>query len=41
MTIDKKYINLFHNVSVKAAFASYHQVGKKIKLLQIKLQWMQ
>src|SRR5210317_1348807 len=32
MTIDKKYINLFHNVSVKAAFASYHQVGKKDKI---------
>ena len=32
MTIDKKYINLFHNVSVKAAFASYHQVGKKNKI---------
>ena len=32
MAIDKKYINLFHNVSVKAAFASYHQVGKKDKI---------
>src|SRR6056300_1206381 len=32
MTIDKRYINLFHNVSVKAAFASYHQVGKKDKI---------
>jgi fructose-1,6-bisphosphatase II / sedoheptulose-1,7-bisphosphatase len=32
MTIDRRYINLFHNVSVKAAFASYHQVGKKDKI---------
>ena len=31
MTIDKKYIDLFHNVCVKAAFASFHQVGKKDK----------
>ena len=32
MTIDTKYINLFHKVSVKAAFASFHQVGKKNKI---------
>ena len=31
MTIDKKYIDLFHNVSVNAAFAAYHLVGKKDK----------
>ena len=32
MTIDKKYIDLFHNVSVNAAFAAYHLVGKKDKI---------
>tara|TARA_B100000029_G_scaffold506763_1_gene590093 strand:+ start:4939 stop:5880 length:942 start_codon:yes stop_codon:yes gene_type:complete len=31
MAIDKKYIELFHNVSVKAAFATYNLVGKKNK----------
>ena len=29
MTIDKKYIDLFHDVSARAAFSSYHLVGKK------------
>ena len=37
MTIDKKYVDQFINVTSKAAIASYHLVGKKIKLLQIKL----
>jgi len=32
MAIDKKYLDLFHKVSVKAAFASYHLVGKKDKI---------
>ena len=32
MTIDKKYLDLFHKVSVKAAYASYHLVGKKDKI---------
>ena len=32
MTIDKKYIDLFHDVSARAAFASYHLVGKKDKI---------
>ena len=32
MTIDKKYIDLFHHVSARAAFASYHLVGKKDKI---------
>ena len=32
MTIDKKFIDLFHNVSVKAAFSSFHLVGKKDKI---------
>ena len=32
MTIDKKYIDLFHNVSARAAFSSYHLVGKKDKI---------
>ncbi len=32
MSIDKKYIDLFHNVSVNAAIASYHLVGKKDKI---------
>ena len=32
MSIDKKFIDLFHNVSVKAAFASYNFVGKKDKI---------
>ena len=32
MTIDKKYINLFHDVSARAAFSSYHLVGKKDKI---------
>ena len=32
MTIDKKFINLFHNVSRQAAISSYHLVGKKDKI---------
>jgi fructose-1,6-bisphosphatase II / sedoheptulose-1,7-bisphosphatase len=32
MTIDKKYIDLFHDVSSRAAFSSYHLVGKKDKI---------
>jgi len=32
MTIDKKYIDLFHKVSVNAAYASFHMVGKKDKI---------
>jgi len=32
MSIDKKFIELFHNVSVKAAFASYKLVGKNDKI---------
>jgi fructose-1,6-bisphosphatase II / sedoheptulose-1,7-bisphosphatase len=31
MAIDKKFIDIFHNVSAKAAIASYHLVGKKNK----------
>ena len=29
MAIDKSYIDLFHKVSVSAAYASFHMVGKK------------
>tara|TARA_Y100000992_G_scaffold279769_1_gene226285 strand:- start:1052 stop:1999 length:948 start_codon:yes stop_codon:yes gene_type:complete len=32
MSIDKKYIDLFKNVSIKAALASYYLVGKKDKI---------
>ena len=32
MTIDKSYIDLFHKVSVGAAYASFHMVGKKDKI---------
>jgi fructose-1,6-bisphosphatase II / sedoheptulose-1,7-bisphosphatase len=32
MAIDKKYLDLFHKVAVKAAYASYHLVGKKDKI---------
>ena len=32
MAIDKKFIDLFHNVSVKAALASSYLVGKKDKI---------
>jgi fructose-1,6-bisphosphatase II / sedoheptulose-1,7-bisphosphatase len=32
MAIDKKYIDLFHKVSVSAAYASFHMVGKKDKI---------
>lgn len=32
MTIDKKFIDIFHNVSAKAALASYPLVGKKNKI---------
>ena len=32
MGLDKKFINLFHKVSVKAALASYSFVGKKDKI---------
>ncbi len=31
MTINKKFIDIFHNVSASAALASYHLVGKKNK----------
>ena len=32
MSIDKKFINLFHEVSARAALASYYHVGKKDKI---------
>ncbi len=32
MAIDKKYISLFHNISVKAALASFPLIGKKNKI---------
>jgi fructose-1,6-bisphosphatase II / sedoheptulose-1,7-bisphosphatase len=32
MAIDKIYIDLFHKVSVSAAYASFHMVGKKDKI---------
>jgi len=32
MAIDKKYLDLFKKVTVKAAFAAYHLVGKKDKI---------
>jgi len=32
MTINKSYIDLFHKVSVSAAYASFHMVGKKDKI---------
>tara|TARA_A100001234_G_scaffold219978_1_gene231938 strand:+ start:2089 stop:3030 length:942 start_codon:yes stop_codon:yes gene_type:complete len=32
MTIDKKFINIFHNISARAALAAYHYVGKKDKI---------
>jgi fructose-1,6-bisphosphatase II / sedoheptulose-1,7-bisphosphatase len=32
MTIDKSYIDLFHKVSVSAAYSSFHMVGKKDKI---------
>jgi fructose-1,6-bisphosphatase II / sedoheptulose-1,7-bisphosphatase len=32
MAIDKKFIDLFHNVSARAALASYYLVGKKNKV---------
>ena len=32
MAIDKSYIDLFHKVSVSAAYASFHIVGKKDKV---------
>ena len=32
MTIDKSFINLFHKVTVNAAYASFHQIGKKDKI---------
>ena len=32
MSIDKKYIELFHKISARAAFASYQFVGKKDKV---------
>jgi fructose-1,6-bisphosphatase II / sedoheptulose-1,7-bisphosphatase len=32
MAIDKSYIDLFHKVSVSAAYASFHTVGKKDKI---------
>ena len=41
MTLDKKFIDKFIEVSSKAAIASSYYVGKKIKMLQIKLQLTQ
>ena len=32
MAIDKSYIDLFHKVSVSAAYASFHMIGKKDKI---------
>ena len=32
MAIDKKYISLFQDISVKAALASYPLIGKKDKI---------
>ncbi len=32
MAINKSYIDLFHKVSVSAAYASFHMVGKKNKI---------
>ena len=32
MAIDKKFIDIFHNVSSQAAYAAYHLVGKKNKI---------
>jgi len=32
MAIDKSYIDLFHKVSVSAAYASFHMVGRKDKI---------
>jgi fructose-1,6-bisphosphatase II / sedoheptulose-1,7-bisphosphatase len=32
MAIDKIYIDLFHKVSVSAAYASFHMIGKKDKI---------
>jgi fructose-1,6-bisphosphatase II / sedoheptulose-1,7-bisphosphatase len=32
MAIDKRYIDLFHKVSVNAAYSSFHMVGKKDKI---------
>ena len=32
MTIDKKFIDLFHNVTTKAAIATFHLIGKKNKI---------
>ena len=32
MAIDKKYLDFFHKVAIKAAYASYHLVGKKDKI---------
>ena len=32
MTIDKKYVDYFHNVSARAALASHYLVGKKDKI---------
>ena len=32
MAIDKKYIDLFHNISSKAAISCYQLIGKKDKV---------
>ena len=32
MAINKKYIDLFHNVSAQAAISSYNLIGKKDKI---------
>ena len=32
MSLDKKFEDLFLNVSIKAALSSYHFVGKKDKI---------
>ena len=36
MSIDKKFVNLFLNVTSRAALASYYLVGKKDKILVLK-----
>jgi hypothetical protein len=41
MTIDKKYIDSFINVASNAALSAYFLVGKKTRLLLIKLLLIQ
>ena len=40
MALDKKFENIFLKVSTQAAIASNNFVGKKIKIMQIKLLLM-